>query len=119
MRTHQWPRGPLCVFKHAETRFPLIRSPFIPSQFYFSSSPNPSTHSPLSSIFIIIIVHHHHHQMDHKRNQAALKRKEKVRVPSTRVSPRLATLRTPQSPPLKTRTPPSRASLRLTALKDP
>ncbi|MED6124010.1 hypothetical protein PIB30_055023 [Stylosanthes scabra] len=56
--------------------------------------------------------------MEHKKNQAALKGKEKVRVLPTRVSPRLAALRTPQSPPLKIRTPPSRASPRLAALKD-
>ncbi|MED6224860.1 hypothetical protein PIB30_088232 [Stylosanthes scabra] len=56
--------------------------------------------------------------MDRKRNQAALKGKEKVRALPTQVSPRLAALRVPQSPPLKTRTPPSRASPRLTALKD-
>ncbi|MED6212663.1 hypothetical protein PIB30_085668 [Stylosanthes scabra] len=34
------------------------------------------------------------------------------------MSPRLAALRAPQSPPLKIRTPPSRASPRLAALKD-
>ncbi|MED6135032.1 hypothetical protein PIB30_042440 [Stylosanthes scabra] len=56
--------------------------------------------------------------MDRKRNQAALKGKEKVRAPPTRMSPRLAALRAPQSPPLKMRTPPSRASPRLAALKD-
>ncbi|MED6213056.1 hypothetical protein PIB30_089581, partial [Stylosanthes scabra] len=56
--------------------------------------------------------------MDHKRNQAILKGKEKVRAPPTQMSPRLATLRAPHSPPLKMRTPPSRATLRLAALKD-
>ncbi|MED6212051.1 hypothetical protein PIB30_079467 [Stylosanthes scabra] len=56
--------------------------------------------------------------MNHKRNQAALKGKEKVRAPPTRMSPRLAVLRAPHSPPLKMRTPPSRASPRLAALKD-
>ncbi|MED6164775.1 hypothetical protein PIB30_093406 [Stylosanthes scabra] len=56
--------------------------------------------------------------MDHKKNQTALKGKEKVRKPPTRMSPRLAALRAPQSPPLKMRTPPSRASPRLAALKD-
>ncbi|MED6200952.1 hypothetical protein PIB30_090273 [Stylosanthes scabra] len=57
-------------------------------------------------------------KMDRKRNQAALKGKEKVRAPPTRMSPRLAALRAPHSPPLKMRTPPSRASRRLAALKD-
>ncbi|MED6110711.1 hypothetical protein PIB30_045349 [Stylosanthes scabra] len=57
--------------------------------------------------------------MEHKKNQAALKGKEKVRAPPIRVSPRLAALRAPRSPPLKIRTPPSRASPRLAALKDP
>ncbi|MED6150043.1 hypothetical protein PIB30_068350 [Stylosanthes scabra] len=56
--------------------------------------------------------------MDRKRNQAALKGKEKVRAPPTRMSPRLAALRAPHSPPLKMRTPPSRASPRVTTLKD-
>ncbi|MED6165357.1 hypothetical protein PIB30_098830 [Stylosanthes scabra] len=56
--------------------------------------------------------------MDRKRNQAALKGKEKVRAPPTRMSTRLAALRASQSPPLKMRTPPSRASPRLAALKD-
>ncbi|MED6201719.1 hypothetical protein PIB30_097887 [Stylosanthes scabra] len=56
--------------------------------------------------------------MDHKRNQAALKGKEEVRAPPTRMSPRLAALRAPRSPPIKMRTPPSRASPRLAALKD-
>ncbi|MED6152945.1 hypothetical protein PIB30_096812 [Stylosanthes scabra] len=56
--------------------------------------------------------------MDRKRNQAALKRKEKLRAPPTRMSPRLAALRAPHSPPLKMKTPPSRASPRLAALKD-
>ncbi|MED6199859.1 hypothetical protein PIB30_079807 [Stylosanthes scabra] len=56
--------------------------------------------------------------MDPKRNQAALKGKEKVRAPPTRMSPRLAALKAPHSPPLKMRTPPSRASPRLAALKD-
>ncbi|MED6225095.1 hypothetical protein PIB30_090462 [Stylosanthes scabra] len=56
--------------------------------------------------------------MDHKRNQAALKGKEEVRAPPTRMSPRLAALRAPCSPPIKMRTPPSRASPRLAALKD-
>ncbi|MED6182870.1 hypothetical protein PIB30_032793 [Stylosanthes scabra] len=54
--------------------------------------------------------------MDRKRNQAALKGKEKVRAPPTRISPMLAALRAPQSPPLKMQTPPSRASPRLTRL---
>ncbi|MED6182823.1 hypothetical protein PIB30_032389 [Stylosanthes scabra] len=56
--------------------------------------------------------------MEHKKNQVALKGKEKVRVPLTRVSPRHAALRAPRSPPLKIRTPSSRASPRLAALKD-
>ncbi|MED6113574.1 hypothetical protein PIB30_072148 [Stylosanthes scabra] len=56
--------------------------------------------------------------MDHKRNQAALKVKEKVEAPPTRMSPRLASLRAPHSPLLKMRTPPSRASPRLAVLKD-
>ncbi|MED6215190.1 hypothetical protein PIB30_110932 [Stylosanthes scabra] len=56
--------------------------------------------------------------MDRKRNQAALKGKEEVRAPPTRMSPRRAALRAPRSPPIKMRTPPSRASPRLTALKD-
>ncbi|MED6139114.1 hypothetical protein PIB30_080819 [Stylosanthes scabra] len=56
--------------------------------------------------------------MDRKRNQAALKGKEEVRAPPTRMSPRLAALRAPRSPPIKMRTPPSRASPRLAALKD-
>ncbi|MED6225166.1 hypothetical protein PIB30_091061 [Stylosanthes scabra] len=56
--------------------------------------------------------------MEHKKNQATFKGKEKVMVPPTRVSPRLAALRAPQSQPLKIRTPPSRASPRLAALKD-
>ncbi|MED6127068.1 hypothetical protein PIB30_084576, partial [Stylosanthes scabra] len=56
--------------------------------------------------------------MNHKRNQAALKGKEKVRAPLTRMSPRLAALRAPHSPPPKMRTPPSRASPRFAALKD-
>ncbi|MED6127906.1 hypothetical protein PIB30_092516 [Stylosanthes scabra] len=56
--------------------------------------------------------------MDRKRNQAALKGKEKVRALPTRISPRLAALRAPHSPPLNMRTPPSRASPRLAALKD-
>ncbi|MED6136533.1 hypothetical protein PIB30_056926 [Stylosanthes scabra] len=56
--------------------------------------------------------------MDRNRNQAALKGKEKVRAPPTRMSPRLAALRAPHSPPLKMRTPPLRASPRLAALKD-
>ncbi|MED6225193.1 hypothetical protein PIB30_091349, partial [Stylosanthes scabra] len=56
--------------------------------------------------------------MDRKRDQAALKGKEKARAPPTRMSPRLAALRAPHSPPLKMRTPPSRASPRLAALKD-
>ncbi|MED6178839.1 hypothetical protein PIB30_111322 [Stylosanthes scabra] len=56
--------------------------------------------------------------MDRKRNQAALKGKEKVGAPPTRMSPRLTALRAPHSPPLKMRTPPSRASPRLVALKD-
>ncbi|MED6140622.1 hypothetical protein PIB30_095020 [Stylosanthes scabra] len=56
--------------------------------------------------------------MDRKRNQAALKGKEKVRAPPTRMSPRLAALRAPHSSSLKMRTPPSRASPRLAALKD-
>ncbi|MED6187118.1 hypothetical protein PIB30_073362 [Stylosanthes scabra] len=47
--------------------------------------------------------------MDRKRNQAALKGNEKVRALPTRMLPRLAALRAPQSPPLKMRTPPSRA----------
>ncbi|MED6206483.1 hypothetical protein PIB30_027140 [Stylosanthes scabra] len=58
-------------------------------------------------------------RMDRKRNQDALKGKEKVRAPPTRMSPRLVALRAPQSPPLKMRTPPSSASPRLAALKDP
>ncbi|MED6150405.1 hypothetical protein PIB30_071946 [Stylosanthes scabra] len=57
-------------------------------------------------------------KMDHQRNQAALKGKEKVRAPPTRMSLRLAALRAPQSPLLKMRTPTSRASPRLAALKD-
>ncbi|MED6140488.1 hypothetical protein PIB30_093725 [Stylosanthes scabra] len=56
--------------------------------------------------------------MDRKRNQAALKGKEKVRAPPTRMSPRLAALRAPCAPPIKMRTPPSRASPRLAALKN-
>ncbi|MED6139847.1 hypothetical protein PIB30_087800 [Stylosanthes scabra] len=56
--------------------------------------------------------------MDRKRNQAALKGKEEVKAPPTRMSPRLAALRAPRSPPIKMRTPPSRASPRLAALKD-
>ncbi|MED6150812.1 hypothetical protein PIB30_076061 [Stylosanthes scabra] len=56
--------------------------------------------------------------MDRKRNQAALKGKEEVRAPPTRMSPRLAALRAPRSPLIKMRTPPSRASPRLAALKD-
>ncbi|MED6220754.1 hypothetical protein PIB30_047890 [Stylosanthes scabra] len=56
--------------------------------------------------------------MDRKRNQAALKGKDEVRAPPTRMSPRLAALRAPCSPPIKMRTPPSRASPRLAALKD-
>ncbi|MED6127511.1 hypothetical protein PIB30_088710 [Stylosanthes scabra] len=56
--------------------------------------------------------------MEHKKNQATLKEKEKVRVPPTRVSPRLTALRAPRSPPLKIRIPPSRTSPRLAALKD-
>ncbi|MED6149867.1 hypothetical protein PIB30_066737 [Stylosanthes scabra] len=56
--------------------------------------------------------------MDRKRNQAALKGKEEVRAPPTRVSPTLAALRAPRSPLIKMRTPPSRASPRLAALKD-
>ncbi|MED6128654.1 hypothetical protein PIB30_099962, partial [Stylosanthes scabra] len=56
--------------------------------------------------------------IDHKRNQAALKGKEEVRAPSTRMSPRLVALRAPRSPPIKMRTPPLRASPRLAALKD-
>ncbi|MED6223741.1 hypothetical protein PIB30_077034 [Stylosanthes scabra] len=56
--------------------------------------------------------------MDRKRNQAALKGKEKVRTPPTRMSPRLAVLKAPQSPPLKRRTPPSRALPRLVGLRD-
>ncbi|MED6213842.1 hypothetical protein PIB30_097327 [Stylosanthes scabra] len=56
--------------------------------------------------------------MDRKRNQAALKVKEEVRAPPTRMSPRLAALRAPRSPPIKMRTPPLRASPRLTTLKD-
>ncbi|MED6127479.1 hypothetical protein PIB30_088476 [Stylosanthes scabra] len=56
--------------------------------------------------------------MDRKRNQAALKGKEEVRAPPTRMSPRLAALRAPHSPPIKMRTPPSRASPRLAALKN-
>ncbi|MED6124256.1 hypothetical protein PIB30_057281 [Stylosanthes scabra] len=59
-----------------------------------------------------------HTLMDRKRNQAALKGKEKVRAPPTRMSPRLAALRAPHSPPLKMRTSPLRASPRLAALKD-
>ncbi|MED6149931.1 hypothetical protein PIB30_067326 [Stylosanthes scabra] len=55
--------------------------------------------------------------MDRKRNQAALKGKEEVRAPPTRMSPRLAALRAPRSPPIKMRTPPLRASPRLAALK--
>ncbi|MED6124011.1 hypothetical protein PIB30_055024 [Stylosanthes scabra] len=56
--------------------------------------------------------------MDRKGNQAALKGKEKVRAPPTRMSPRLPALRAPHSALLKMRTPPSRASPRLAALKD-
>ncbi|MED6201538.1 hypothetical protein PIB30_096094 [Stylosanthes scabra] len=56
--------------------------------------------------------------MDCKRNQAALKGKDEVRAPPTRMSPRLAALRAPRSPSIKMRTPPSRASPRLAALKD-
>ncbi|MED6139498.1 hypothetical protein PIB30_084415, partial [Stylosanthes scabra] len=56
--------------------------------------------------------------IDRKRNQAALKRKEEVRAPPTRMSPRLAALTAPRSPPIKMRTPPLRASPRLAALKD-
>ncbi|MED6162063.1 hypothetical protein PIB30_066823 [Stylosanthes scabra] len=66
MRTYQWPRGPLCVFKHAETRFQPFILHFPPSETTILSSLNPSTHSPLSLIFIIIIIHHHHHQMASK-----------------------------------------------------
>ncbi|MED6186779.1 hypothetical protein PIB30_070023 [Stylosanthes scabra] len=51
---------------------------FSPSETTFLSSPNPSTHSPLSLIFIIIIVHHHHPQMASKGNGVA-------RQPSTRI----------------------------------
>ncbi|MED6163528.1 hypothetical protein PIB30_080853 [Stylosanthes scabra] len=56
--------------------------------------------------------------MDRKRNQAALKGKEEVRAPPTRMSPWLAALRAPRSPPIKMRTPPLRASPRLVTLKD-
>ncbi|MED6163252.1 hypothetical protein PIB30_078153 [Stylosanthes scabra] len=56
--------------------------------------------------------------MDRKRNQAALKGKEEVRAPLTRMSPRLTALRIPRSPLIKMRTPPLRASPRLAALKD-
>ncbi|MED6140703.1 hypothetical protein PIB30_095960, partial [Stylosanthes scabra] len=56
--------------------------------------------------------------MDRKKNQAALKGKEEVRAPPTRMSPRLAALRAPCSPPIKMRTPPLRASPRLAAWKD-
>ncbi|MED6148217.1 hypothetical protein PIB30_050994 [Stylosanthes scabra] len=57
-------------------------------------------------------------KMDRKRNQAALKGKKEVRAPPTRMSPRLAALRAPRSPPIKMRTPPSRVSPRLAVLKD-
>ncbi|MED6189722.1 hypothetical protein PIB30_098753 [Stylosanthes scabra] len=57
-------------------------------------------------------------KMDRKRNQAALKGKEEVRTPPTRMSPRLAALRAPHFPPIKMRTPPSRASPRIAILKD-
>ncbi|MED6199043.1 hypothetical protein PIB30_072250 [Stylosanthes scabra] len=56
--------------------------------------------------------------MDHKRNQAALKGKEEVRAPPTRMSARLVALRALRSPPIKMRTPSSRASPRLAALKN-
>ncbi|MED6201671.1 hypothetical protein PIB30_097285 [Stylosanthes scabra] len=56
--------------------------------------------------------------MDCKRNQAALKGKEEVRAPPTWMSSRLVALRAPRSPPIKMRTPPSRASPRLAALKN-
>ncbi|MED6210418.1 hypothetical protein PIB30_063931 [Stylosanthes scabra] len=56
--------------------------------------------------------------MDRKRNQAALKGKEEVKAPPTQMSPRLAALRAPRSPPMKMQTPPSRASPRLAALKN-
>ncbi|MED6222176.1 hypothetical protein PIB30_061824 [Stylosanthes scabra] len=77
LRTYQWPRGPLCVFKHAETRFQPFILHFPPSETTILSSPNPSTQSPLSLIFIIIIVHHHQHQI-------ASKGKGVARQPSSR-----------------------------------
>ncbi|MED6212228.1 hypothetical protein PIB30_081245 [Stylosanthes scabra] len=53
-----------------------------------------------------------------QKKPTALKGKEKVRAPPTRMLPRLAVLRASHSPSLKMRTPPSRVSPRLAALKD-
>ncbi|MED6127556.1 hypothetical protein PIB30_089152 [Stylosanthes scabra] len=81
LRSQQRLRSPLCVFKHAETRFQLFILHFPPSETTILSSPNPSTHSPLSLIFIIIIVHHHHPQMASKGKGVA--RQPSIRTPGT------------------------------------
>ncbi|MED6172217.1 hypothetical protein PIB30_048005 [Stylosanthes scabra] len=50
LNMQQRPRSPLCMFKHAETRFQPFVLHFPPSETTILSSPNPSTHSPLSLI---------------------------------------------------------------------
>ncbi|MED6114424.1 hypothetical protein PIB30_080118 [Stylosanthes scabra] len=53
-----------------------------------------------------------------QKNPSRTQRKRESKSTTNPESPRLAALRAPQSPPLKMRTRPSRASPRLAALKD-
>ncbi|MED6123248.1 hypothetical protein PIB30_047403 [Stylosanthes scabra] len=122
LHAQQRAKGPLSMIKIADTLYPssfsLLLSFKHSHTLFFPKPIFLYLPFPLSSSSFITTTNHevvgyttllndhvpHAYLMEHKKNQAELKGKEKVRVP--------------RSPPLKIRTPPLRASPRLAALKD-